>query len=427
MQMPRSNGSFPARQDQEAAAKEFRPYGSFRRKDGGAAAPAASTGSTCASPTTVSGAGRAIASPVTTRGVSQTPPPAAAASTVSDRDAEAAFTRQAQQRLSFRQRMQPSECELDEERELMGLEAMRRDDPTGAYRTQSPAVAGVDGRRVGKQSPLTVATGAPGSSYSAGARGMSPRTLNGERSSPYTVNTMSPPRRRSGQFAYPSLEERDGMGEHERPPSYEASAYGRPSSAPIQSPIHLQHHGEPPGYSSTPMGEYGPSPTYNLYESGVPAHESRASPPHTESYNLALRRVDNQLVPGVMSVTSGTTTSGGDGDEDPEVAALHEQAMGKKYRRRPRPSSTQSQDSADLDSGIEEARKSCTPQAFMFYMEQHIENIIKSHKERQERRLQLEREMDKIDLDEETREKMVRILHQKESNYLRVKRSKMDR
>ncbi|XP_060067717.1 serine/threonine-protein kinase LATS2-like [Ylistrum balloti] len=68
-----------------------------------------------------------------------------------------------------------------------------------------------------------------------------------------------------------------------------------------------------------------------------------------------------------------------------------------------------------------------SPQAFKFYMEQHIENVLKSHKEREKRRLQLEREMSKVGLSEEAQHQMRRMLHQKESNYIRLKRAKMDK
>jgi hypothetical protein len=40
----------------------------------------------------------------------------------------------------------------------------------------------------------------------------------------------------------------------------------------------------------------------------------------------------------------------------------------------------------------------CSPQAYKFYMEQHAENILKSHKAREFRREQLENEMSKVDL-----------------------------
>lgn len=60
-------------------------------------------------------------------------------------------------------------------------------------------------------------------------------------------------------------------------------------------------------------------------------------------------------------------------------------------------------------------------------MEQHVENVIKSHKQRLFRRLQLETEMAKIGLSNEAQCQMRKMLSQKESNYIRLKRAKMDK
>ncbi len=83
------------------------------------------------------------------------------------------------------------------------------------------------------------------------------------------------------------------------------------------------------------------------------------------------------------------------------------------------------------DSGIEEEttprRTPVPPEAFKFFMEQHVENIFKSYHQRMQRRLKLEQEMAKRGLDEPTSEQMRRILYQKESNFLRIKRAKMDK
>ncbi|KAL1123547.1 hypothetical protein AAG570_002624 [Ranatra chinensis] len=80
----------------------------------------------------------------------------------------------------------------------------------------------------------------------------------------------------------------------------------------------------------------------------------------------------------------------------------------------------------------EDERRDCkvrnySPQAFKFFMEQHVENVIKSYRQRVSRRLQLEKEMSKIGLSEEAQTQMRRMLSQKESNYIRLKRAKMDK
>lgn len=71
--------------------------------------------------------------------------------------------------------------------------------------------------------------------------------------------------------------------------------------------------------------------------------------------------------------------------------------------------------------------KNYSPQAFKFFMEQHIENVIKSYKQRLLRRMQLEKEMNKIGLSTEAQLQMRKMLSQKESNYIRLKRAKMDK
>ncbi|XP_068622039.1 serine/threonine-protein kinase Warts [Battus philenor] len=80
----------------------------------------------------------------------------------------------------------------------------------------------------------------------------------------------------------------------------------------------------------------------------------------------------------------------------------------------------------------EDERRDCkvrnySPQAFKFFMEQHVENILKSYKQRTYRRMQLEKEMTKIGLSAEAQCQMRKMLSQKESNYIRLKRAKMDK
>jgi len=71
--------------------------------------------------------------------------------------------------------------------------------------------------------------------------------------------------------------------------------------------------------------------------------------------------------------------------------------------------------------------RNCSPQAFKFYMEQHVENVVKFSEDRRKRRTQLEKEMMRIELKEESKEQMRKMLSQKESNFIRLKRAKMDK
>ncbi|KAM4522573.1 serine/threonine-protein kinase LATS1 isoform 1-T2 [Odontesthes bonariensis] len=68
-----------------------------------------------------------------------------------------------------------------------------------------------------------------------------------------------------------------------------------------------------------------------------------------------------------------------------------------------------------------------SPQAFKFFMEQHVENVLKNHQQRIRRRKQLESEMQRVGLSSEAQEQMRMMLYQKESNYIRLKRAKMDK
>lgn len=70
--------------------------------------------------------------------------------------------------------------------------------------------------------------------------------------------------------------------------------------------------------------------------------------------------------------------------------------------------------------------KNCSPQAFKFFMEQHVENVVKSAEQRMQRKHQLEVEMSKVGLSQEAQSEMRRMLTQKESNYMRLRRQRMD-
>uniref|UniRef100_A0A803K3T6 non-specific serine/threonine protein kinase n=1 Tax=Xenopus tropicalis TaxID=8364 RepID=A0A803K3T6_XENTR len=71
--------------------------------------------------------------------------------------------------------------------------------------------------------------------------------------------------------------------------------------------------------------------------------------------------------------------------------------------------------------------QSYSPQAFKFFMEQHVENILKSHHQRLHRKKQLENEMMRVGLSQEAQDQMRKMLCQKESNYIRLKRAKMEK
>ena len=67
------------------------------------------------------------------------------------------------------------------------------------------------------------------------------------------------------------------------------------------------------------------------------------------------------------------------------------------------------------------------PQAFKFYIEQHMENVMKAYEERRRHRAQLEDEMERLQLPDDARTQMRRMLFQKESYHNRLRRTRMDR
>ncbi|XP_019507940.1 PREDICTED: serine/threonine-protein kinase LATS2 [Hipposideros armiger] len=95
----------------------------------------------------------------------------------------------------------------------------------------------------------------------------------------------------------------------------------------------------------------------------------------------------------------------------------------KQIQTSPVPVRKSSRDEEKRESRI----KSYSPYAFKFFMEQHVENVIKTYQQKVNRRLQLEQEMARAGLCEAEQEQMRKILYQKESNYNRLKRAKMDK
>ena len=70
--------------------------------------------------------------------------------------------------------------------------------------------------------------------------------------------------------------------------------------------------------------------------------------------------------------------------------------------------------------------KNLPPAAAKFYFEQHFENLLKSTEEREKRRVQLEEEMQMVGLSHDAQNQMRQTLWQKETNYNRMKRQKMN-
>ena len=68
-----------------------------------------------------------------------------------------------------------------------------------------------------------------------------------------------------------------------------------------------------------------------------------------------------------------------------------------------------------------------SPQAFKFYMEQRIENVMKEYEQRRQRRMRLEKELLQCNVTEPECDGMRQVLRRKETNYLRMKRAKLNK
>jgi hypothetical protein len=71
--------------------------------------------------------------------------------------------------------------------------------------------------------------------------------------------------------------------------------------------------------------------------------------------------------------------------------------------------------------------KPCRAPMFRFFMEQHTERLILQYRERNNRAFQLTKEMEAAELADSMKEQMLRLLRQKESKYIRLKRQKMNK
>ncbi|XP_027445683.1 serine/threonine-protein kinase LATS2 isoform X1 [Zalophus californianus] len=154
-------------------------------------------------------------------------------------------------------------------------------------------------------------------------------------------------------------------------------------------------------------------------------------PPPPYPKHLLLRSKSEQYDVDSLCVGMEQSLRGGQAAEPSERNdKSHKNAKGEKVGKdkkqiqtSPVPVRKNSRDEEKRESRI----KSYSPYAFKFFMEQHVENVIKTYQQKVNRRLQLEQEMAKAGLCEAEQEQMRKILYQKESNYNRLKRAKMDK
>ncbi|XP_051882440.1 serine/threonine-protein kinase LATS2 [Pristis pectinata] len=134
----------------------------------------------------------------------------------------------------------------------------------------------------------------------------------------------------------------------------------------------------------------------------------------------------DQNIRGIHSLTCNETEGNSNQKSEKSSKPNKLEKIGKDKKliqTSPVPVRKNSKDEEKRESRI----KSYSPFAFKFFMEQHVENIMKTYQQKLNRRLQLEQEMSKAGLSEAEQEQMRKMLNQKESNYNRLKRAKMDK
>ncbi|KAG7309691.1 hypothetical protein JYU34_004184 [Plutella xylostella] len=197
------------------------------------------------------------------------------------------------------------------------------------------------------------------------------------------------------------------------PPSYASSIQQKAAAA---TPPSYPAAPKPPSPGAAPASE---PPSYAITMQALAAQRALPpAPPPYASQDPPEGKCPNQNCSNKLGVASGS---------DKRPAPPAPAAPPKKIRHQsPIP------ERRTISKEQEDARRDCkvrnySPQAFKFFMEQHVENILKSYKQRMFRRMQLEKEMTKIGLSAEAQCQMRKMLSQKESNYIRLKRAKMDK
>nr|XP_045369943.1 serine/threonine-protein kinase LATS2 [Camelus bactrianus] len=225
-----------------------------------------------------------------------------------------------------------------------------------------------------------------------------------------------------------------GPGRQHQPKGYEVRVM-RPEPQTAVGPSHPAWVPAPP-----PAGEsLASKDEHPLTLGGASAHpldveyggtEARGRPPPYPKHLLLQSRPEQSDVDRLCAgVEQGLL--GGQATEPPDRADKGQKgAKGEKTGKDKKQIQT-SPVPVRRGSRAEEKResrvKSYSPCAFKFFMEQHVENVLKTHQQKVARRLQLEQEMAKAGLCEAEQEQMRKILYQKESNYNRLKRAKMDK
>ncbi|KAJ3606450.1 hypothetical protein NHX12_025971, partial [Muraenolepis orangiensis] len=189
------------------------------------------------------------------------------------------------------------------------------------------------------------------------------------------------------------------------------------TQAPILQPVKSMRVQKPELHTANPVvaevpSYQGPPPPYPKHLLQQPAGPS---PPSFESGGASKPAAGREESPDTELVDGDKASEGGPESKEPKQITTSPVPVRRGSKKDEEPRSESSR--LPLYS----------PQAFKFFMEQHVENVLKNHQQRIRRRKQLESEMQRVSLSQDAQEQMRMMLCQKESNYIRLKRAKMDK
>ena len=201
-----------------------------------------------------------------------------------------------------------------------------------------------------------------------------------------------------------------------------------------QSPVSVHSttsaHSTNSDIPATPLHEIAPPPPYHGPHN--PAQNSQRPP---SMYNPSYQQPPTQPTNNTQSCLAYLQNQNDHQQyqvEEPELPDVLNADMPvgeeeKEARTSPKPDRDPEAQKKEKEGQYSGRLKSFSSQAYKFFMEQHIENIFKSYEERKFRMEQLHKELANTELPEATQKQMIRLLHQKESNYLRLKRANMNK
>ena len=202
------------------------------------------------------------------------------------------------------------------------------------------------------------------------------------------------------------------------PPPYQSSSSSRTSAPPSESSqsSSQSYYDSPPGYRQTR------APTMDQWcHPKAPSVDDNMSISSDGSDSRSSSAEDVDFAG--FELASMTSFDGGDEDA-PNVLTNETGTLVVHVRKRPEIDVLNPEPL--MNGEARSQRPHISPETYKFYMEQRVENVLKDRKEREHRRFQLEQEMQKVNLSEDAQSQMRKLLSKKESNYIRLKRSKMD-